>query len=159
VTGVPCRRGIVERLLPGGEALVRCAEGACLVAHAVPGDHIDFALTDRRRGALRGRISEIRTPSDLRAVPPCPAAADCGGCALQFLSPDRHAGVKSDWVAQAYRPFMHKTSKWIPAGPSPGLGCRRRARYRRGEDARGAFLGFRARASHSVVRHGSCPLV
>jgi len=147
--------GIAESLLPGGEALVRANDGVFLVANAVPGDRIQFEKLGRQRGAERARLVEVLESSPFRVSPPCPVATECGGCALQFLEPSRHAEVKSEWVREAFRNCVNEGSAWIPASDaSPN--SRRRLRWYVGRDDAGLFLGFRAANSHRVVRHAQC---
>jgi len=150
--------GQVERLLPGGEAVVRSPEGVFLVSNVIPGDEIRFLERGKRRGSRRGALIEILRPSPMRVAPICRVANDCGACALQFLGSAAQAGIKSDWVHESFHPFIKSSAVWQPAGEGKS-GLRRRARWWRAEDGQGAYLGFRARASHKVIRHESCPAV
>jgi len=150
--------GQAECLLPGGEAVIRSSEGVFLVANAVPGDEIRFLELEKRRGSRRGVLADVLKPSSMRVNPACAVAAECGGCALQFLDSTAQAGIKSGWVHESFQPFVESDTTWLPAGESrPGL--RRRARWWRAKDGQGAYLGFRARASHRVIRQESCPAV
>ena len=140
---------------------MRTATGICLVANAVPGDHLDIRIEDRRRGACRGRIQHLQTSSAERvAEPRCPAAHACGGCALQYVRPAYQAQVKNGWVRDAFAPYLaaHSSFEGITADDAVP-GSRRRIRWWRGEDAQGAYWGFHARASHDVVRHSDCMAV
>ncbi len=151
--------GAVERLLPGGDALVRCQEGCVLVSNAVPGDTVTCRIDGKRRGVFRARVTDVDAASRMRTAARCTAAAGCGGCALQFLAPGRHAKVKSTWVREAFAPFFENDTDWIPVKGEIPRGQRRRARWWCGSDCRGRFLGFRARASHSPVRSPGCAMV
>lgn len=126
-----------------------------LVANAVPGDHIAFNPVQKRRGAARGQLSAIIEGSPDRVDPPCPVAGHCGGCALQFLSPDMHTAVKSEWVFDAFRKSLHRETIRVPAG-QPSLHGRRRLKWYVGKDDEGCFLGFRTKTGHAVVRHRTC---
>ena len=154
----PVESGIVERLLPGGEATVRIPSGICLVPNAVPGDILDIRIGERRRGACRGHIIRLQTPSGQRlAEPGCPVAHTCGGCALQFVSTAYQAETKNGWVRDALKPYLSTHVDF--QGIIPGevvAGSRRRVRWWQGSDERGVFWGFHGRASHDVVRHGDC---
>jgi len=147
--------GRAECLLPGGDALVRNDSGVFLIPHAVPGDEIRFEELPRRRGSRRGALLEVLEPSQLRVAPGCPVAATCGGCSMQCVDERAQARIKSEWVHNAFGPFMTEESRWQPVAPEAG-GRRRRARWWRAE---GGALGFRARSSHCVVPHDACPLV
>jgi 23S rRNA (uracil1939-C5)-methyltransferase len=153
--------GVAERLLPGGETAVRTSSGICLVANAVPGDHLDIRIEERRRGACRGRIQRLGIHSEQRMPEPgCSVAQTCGGCALQFVRPEYQAETKNGWVRDAFAP--HLSARVDFHGITSGevvTGSRRRVRWWRGEDAHGVFWGFHGRASHRVTRHGECMVV
>jgi len=150
--------GTVERIVHGGDALLRSESGLFLVNNGVPGDLLLCQPLGQRRGMARAAIREILTPSPQRIAPACAVAGHCGGCALQFLAPGMHAEIKSAWVREAFAPYLDATTIWKPVDPAH-TGLRRRLRWWRGEDAQGPFLGFRAAASHAVVRQQSCPVV
>ena len=147
--------GIAEKILPGGETVVRLNGESVLVVNAVPNDVVRLEMQGKRRGVERGKIIEIIQPSALRVSPPCPVAGECGGCALQFLAPVEQAKLKSEWVQHAFRDLLHEDAEWLPAAADE-TGRRRRVRWMVGRDADGPFLGFHAPASHTPVRHQSC---
>jgi len=150
--------GKAERLLPGGEAIVRSGETSVLVPNAVAGDLLTVQIRSRRRGAERGTITEIIQPSPQRVTAPCPVASSCGGCALQYLGCEDQAELKSEWVSHAFKPLLQSDTTWIPAS-SVGKHFRRRLRWVVGLDEQGAFLGYFAPASHQPVRHSNCMVV
>jgi len=147
--------GTAEKILPGGETLVRVDEESVLVANAVPGDVLKLALLGKRRGIQRGEVIEVVQPSGQRVNPPCPVAAECGGCALQFITAKHQAIVKSGWVADAFNAMIDTRTEWMPVHPNGGC-FRRRLRWFVGHDDQGSFLGFYAPASHRPVRHADC---
>lgn len=147
--------GKAERLLPGGEAVVRSGERSVLVANAVAGDLLKVRIQSRRRGVERGAIVEIICPSSRRVSAPCPVASSCGGCALQFLDYEDQAELKSEWVLHAFKSLKQPDTEWMPAKPA-ARHLRRRLRWVVGNDEQGSFLGFYAPASHQPVRHGNC---
>ncbi len=151
--------GRVEQVLPGGEALVRTDRGVILVVGGVPGDLVEVEQVARRRGAMRGRIVRLVETSQQRVSAVCEAAAECGGCTLQYVHPEEQPEIKSAWVFDRFGPFMDAQSEWVPVADVPLLGMRRRARWHAGQDEQGAFLGFRSRASHRAVRAAHCPAV
>jgi len=150
--------GAAEKILPGGETLVRVDGEAVLVANAVPGDVVTLQMQAKRRGVRRGKIVEVIEASAERVRPPCPVADVCGGCALQFISEENQAAVKSGWVCDAFTPLMHSDTTWIPVSHNKNR-FRRRVRWFVGHDEQGYFLGFYALASHRPVRHSSCLFV
>jgi len=136
--------------------VVRSKAGVFLVPNAVPGDDIRFAERARRRGSRRGVVLEVLTPSPLRVAPACTVAAECGGCAMQYVDEVAQADIKSDWVYTSFRPWITAETHWWPIESGESV-RRRRARWWHSEDD--GALGFRARTSHRVVPHDTCPLV
>ncbi len=95
----------------------------------------------------------------MRIKAACTAADTCGGCALQLIDPAHHAEIKSAWVRDAFLPFMGEDTVWHAIQGDTRHGQRRRARWWRGQDEKGVFLGFHARRSHTVVRTTECKMV
>jgi len=150
--------GHAEKILPGGETLVRMGKATALVANAVPGDELTLRLTGKRRGVMRAEIVEIVQPSAQRVQAPCPVAHACGSCALQHITVADQATVKSSWVSDAFKALIREQMHWMPI-QSNGNRFRRRLRWFVGHDEHGNFLGFYTPASHQAVRHGDCMAV
>ncbi|MDX8402732.1 MAG: methyltransferase domain-containing protein [Mariprofundaceae bacterium] len=153
--------GRAVRILPGGETWVRTGQEdieGLLVPNAVPGDRLRLWISGRRRGVWRGTVADVLEPADDRVSAPCPSARDCGGCALQFLDPDRHAAIKSAWVQEAFAACMTEATDWQPIHGRPACHARRRARWHLGRDPE-PCLGFRGRSSHQVVAVNGCMAV
>jgi len=155
--------GRVEKLLPGGEGLVHASGRAWLVANVAPGDIVRLSPHGKRRGMFRGGECRIVTPSPLRTQPLCDVAEMCGGCALACVDARAHATIKSTWVHEAFACHLEEAGaggcEWRGVEDAPRFGERRRVRLWRGQDGAGAFLGFRARASHQPVRAAHCPAI
>jgi len=150
--------GIAEKILPGGDTLIRVDGSSVLVNNAVPADVLELEMQGKRRGVLRAKIVNVVEASDRRVSALCPVAATCGGCALQYISGIDQARLKSDWVWDAFKASVHTDTVLIPA-TFADKHFRRRVRWFVGRDEQGAFLGFYAPASHQVVRHQSCMVV
>ncbi|MES0372141.1 MAG: methyltransferase [Mariprofundaceae bacterium] len=150
--------GQVEKLLPGGEALVRSNSSIFLVSNAVPGDRVTILPAGKRRGVQRASLQTVDKASIDRIQAACPVADSCGGCSLQYLNPARHAEIKSEWVLDLFRNSFNRSTLWIPAVEQASA-RRRRVHWSVGEDGDGKFLGFKAGASHNIVRHQHCMVV
>src|SRR4051794_36277773 len=78
---------IVEKLVPGGDALAHLADGrVAFVTGAFPGDSIRPLSVEARKGYVRASRFELVSPSKDRVTPSCPVAAACGGCDFMALS-------------------------------------------------------------------------
>ena len=148
--------GLIETILPGGDGLIRHEQGTYLIPLTAPGDQISFTPSEKRRGAMRGTLNEVISPSSSRVPAVCPVAESCGGCALQFVSCDAQAEIKSDWVKQAFHEVITKETRFTPVATNhnPFAG-RRRVRW----FAQNGQLGFHQRLSHNVIESPRCNAV
>ena len=153
-----CCCGTVERIVPGGDALLRTEKGVVLLRGAVPGDRVEISLLERRRGVWHGELVRVLEASDIRQEPACPVASLCGGCAMQWVDSAHECDYKSSWVKEAFQSLIEADSAWHPVDAVPMEG-RRRLRWFRGEDSEGLFLGFYAAGSHQPVRQQYCMAV
>ena len=143
----------VEAILPGGEGLVREHNNTVLIPNTVVGDTVQFQYTQKKRGAFRGEITAIITPSPQRISAKCPVAQTCGGCALQNLSPQTQADLKNNWVTNAFQAFITEHTNIIPETPqTTEFAGRRRVRWFMDNNK----LGFRKRFSHNIVHTNTC---
>jgi tRNA/tmRNA/rRNA uracil-C5-methylase (TrmA/RlmC/RlmD family) len=114
------------------------------VRHALPGERVTVAVTERHRGYLRGDAIAIHSAAADRVTPPCPYAhpGGCGGCDLQHVAD----GAQLDWKAAVVREQLAR-----PGGLTPGeiddLGVRV-------ERLPGGTLGWRSRIRYAVDAAG-----
>jgi len=146
-------KGSVERILPGGEGLVRRGNESVLIPNVVAGDIVSYQTTDKKRGVWRGKVLEIIQASTHRVSTPCAVASTCGGCALQAMSLEEQARLKTTWVTDAFQAFIHQDTEVTPLNPHhDGFAGRRRVRWFF-DDGK---LGFRQRYSHDLVHSQTC---
>jgi tRNA/tmRNA/rRNA uracil-C5-methylase (TrmA/RlmC/RlmD family) len=114
------------------------------VRHALPGERVTVAVTERHRGYLRGDAIAIHSAAADRVTPPCPYAhpGGCGGCDLQHVAD----GAQLSWKAAVVREQLAR-----PGGLTPGeiddLGVRV-------ERLPGGTLGWRSRIRYAVDAAG-----
>lgn len=106
-----------ERLVAGGAALARRADGRIVLVEGVlPGERVEVAVVPRR-GTDHGTIVRIVEPSPDRIVPRCPHVAEgCGGCDLAHCSVDAQVPAKLAIVTDALR----RLGKWAEPVVRPG---------------------------------------
>ena len=138
----------VERLSARGEGV---ADGVT-VPGALPGEVVAGAVADGRMAA-----PEVLRASPHRVAPPCPHFGACGGCALMHASDRFVAAWKASRVrgALAARGIEAEVAGVATSPP----GSRRRAVLSGRRTARGAVVGFHARASGEVVAIPACRVV
>jgi len=158
----------VERLLPGGDAVVHISSQnspyrTCLVRQAVPGDLLALSNAYKRKGMIRASLESIEKASPKRVNAICSVAEHCGGCALQYLHGNEHAVTKSQWVYDAFSKVINKDSQWLPIQQmdmhDESL-HRRRLRWHVGlNQYKQVVLGFHAYQSHDVIETDDCMVV
>ncbi|NJC68383.1 class I SAM-dependent RNA methyltransferase [Planosporangium thailandense] len=147
----------------GGHCVARLEGGQVVfVRHALPGERVRAAVTERRRGYLRADAVEVLEPSPDRVEEPCEYAKPgrCGGCDFQHATPAaqlelktavvrellvRIGGLRADEVDE-----LGVGVEPLPGGP---LGWRTRVQY--AVDAQGR-PGFRRHRSHDIIPIDRC---
>ncbi|NVJ98294.1 MAG: 23S rRNA (uracil(1939)-C(5))-methyltransferase RlmD [Alphaproteobacteria bacterium] len=127
------------------------------VPGCMPGDVATVAATETRRNGIYADLISIVEESSDRVSAACDHFGKCGGCQLQFMSPDVYgAWVKErTTMALAHHGFAPDLVREPVITPS---GTRRRVALKALRVASGVVLGFNERGSHQIVDVKSCPV-
>ncbi|MTD53978.1 class I SAM-dependent RNA methyltransferase [Amycolatopsis pithecellobii] len=141
----------------GGHCVSRVDGRVVFVRHALPGEVVLAEVTEDKGGSYcRADAVKVLEPAPERVEPPCPVAAECGGCDWQHATHDFQRELKSRVVAEQLSRLAGiewpVTVEALPGGP---LGWRSRVRLIAGKDGR---AGLRAHHSHRVVPLDGCPI-
>ena len=146
----------VGSAVAGGRCLARHEGKVLLVAGALPGERVRARVTRDERRWAEAEVVEVLTPHAGRREPPCPHAAECGGCDLQHASRDAQLAVKRDIVVDAFRRIASLDVADLLEGPRP-VGEEFRARNRIALSyAPTGQPGLKRRGSHRVVPIVGC---
>ncbi len=145
-----------ERLIAGGEALARDADGRVLfVRGGVPGDELSIVTIEDKGDWARVLIDEVHTASPDRVEPPCPRRREgCGGCDWQHIAVSRQLPAKVEIVREA----MRRTGKLPDAELRTGRSVHDsgyRTTIRVVGDANGR-AAFRLERSHDTALAADC---
>ena len=146
----------VEKVIPGGDGLVRIDGKVVFVPGALEGETIDIIIVSEGRRFSRGQILEIRRPSDRRIEPLCPYYGSCGGCNLQHLGYEDQLELKESFVREHFRRL---TGIELPDDfgftASPPWGYRNRVQFHRADHG----AGFKMRGSDRILHIDRCPVL
>ncbi len=152
--------GRVEKLVAGGDGLVRFEGIPIFVPRSAPGDLLRLRLVERRASFARAEIVEILEPGTGRRTPPCPYFERCGGCDLQHLDDAMQLRLKAEAVGENLRRLgglEMPSDVTVVAGKPWGYRLRAQLHVAAGEG--GTEVGFFARRSHDLVAVDRCPIL
>ena len=151
----------IERLVFQGSGLGRLPDGQVVfVPYTAPGDLAEIEVTEARDDFVRADLVRALTPSPLRAAPPCPYFANCGGCQWQHLE----YASQLHWKREILQELLVRVGKLdgVPVSAPLALASpweyRSRAQFKIVTGAR-LHIGFHQRESHRVVDIDRCPLL
>ena len=129
----------------GGHFVCRHDGFVIFVRGAIEGELVDVLVTEVGRRFARGRVARVLRPSEHRVEPPCPIAADCGGCDFQHVSPDWTRELKRRVVAEllGHLGGVEFAGEVAEVQPAP-FGWRTRMRYHHAVDGRPGLLAHRS---------------
>lgn len=149
---------VVEKLIPGGDALARVDGMAHFIPGALPGERVRARVLQRKKGWARTDVPEILEASAHRREPFCPLYGECGGCSWQHIDDDFQLQAKVGFFREALvrqGGMSPDALPEIPAFPSPPRGYRARIRPKM---VSGGKAAFRAAGSDRAVAVSSCPV-
>lgn len=150
------KRGVVEKLVSGGDGLLRDGGLVVFIPGALPGETVTFRVTAVKKGFARAELLSIDGPSEDRRDPPCPLYGRCGGCDFMHLTEEAQVRAKAQLVVEAFRRLGKKDIPVpeITSGPAWGY----RARIQLHKDRPDSLVGFKARASDRTIAIPGCPV-
>lgn len=172
----PTHLATIEKLVYGGEALLRNAEGqAVFVSGALAGETVEWISLGKQKGRLQGSISKIVTPSPERREPVCPVFARCGGCKWQHMSLaeqqrwkvaitketlQRLGGLANPPIEAAYE----LAESWQLSAPAQGWHYRNHVQWKvrpttEQDSPKRYDLGYFEAGSHALVPSPSCAIL
>lgn len=106
-------QGIVEKLVFGGDGLIRKDGFVIFVPGVVPGEEVIVEIVSRKKNFAKARLVDIVQKSPHRIAPRCRHFGTCGGCQLQHISYSMHAEIKKNWIKEAFFPLFDKEIQFV----------------------------------------------
>ncbi|QEN07296.1 class I SAM-dependent RNA methyltransferase [Oceanispirochaeta crateris] len=146
----------VEKIIPGGDGLVRMKGKVIFIPGVIGGEIIDFKIVSEGKKFSRGSVIRIKESSENRVLPFCPVYEICGGCNMQHLSYEYQISLKESFVKEHFKRLagigLPENFKFLPSKPQH---YRNRIQLHRGEEG----CGFKMRSSDDVIPLTHCPVL
>lgn len=138
-----------------GQGVTRHDGRVVFVPKALKGEVLQIKIVGKKQGVLTGEVVKIIKASPGRNDEICPAAASCGGCALQHADYAEQKSIKAEIVKNALErigslPDIAEKIKPVMGKDVP-LAYRGKGIFRLNHNGVRYNLGFMAEGSHSVT--------
>ena len=99
------------------------------VAGALPGERVEFQITQDKSKFLKAKLTQIYKPAIYRRTPQCPWYGNCGGCTMQHLDSKAQIALKQRVLEDQFKHLGKvKPSTMLRPVAGPDWGYRYRAR-------------------------------
>lgn len=146
----------VSNIAFGGDGVVRHEGLVVFVPFVLPGEQVEFEITQSKKAHAFGRLIRILNTHPDRIAPKCEYYGHCGGCQLQHANYDLQLKIKQQFVEDA----LTRIGKLKDIKISPIIGTNHQWTYRRRIKlhTRGNQVGFMGVDGHSFVPITHCEI-
>ncbi len=151
--------GDVVDIGAGGEGIIKAEGATVFVPFCLTGEKVKFKILKCKDNIAYGKLSEVITPSEERALPPCPVFGKCGGCDLQHMNYPAQLAFKRESVNATLMKIggvYCDVNETVPC--SREYGYRNKLVLPVSIEGGVAETGFYARHSHRIVPVRSCAI-
>lgn len=111
--------GVVKKWGINGEGIVYNNRKAVFVPGAVPGETVEYSITEDLETYARGHLEKVIEASPRRRPPMCRHAEACGGCSLMHVDSKGQVRMKEQILADALRKYAGYTGRILPLVKNP----------------------------------------
>ena len=145
----------VEKLVYGGEGLMRTDGQVVLAPLVLPGEQVRVEVVESKPQLLRARPLQVLTASPQRRPAPCSHFGICGGCHYQHANYEYQLEQK----VVILREVFQRVGKFAPPEPirvisGPEFGYRNRAQFH----VDNGRIGFHEFDTHSLRKVDACAI-
>ena len=97
----------IESLSQDGKGVAHIEDKTIFIDGALPGEHVTFIYTAKRRSYDEGSVYEVLSASDERVEAKCAYFSICGGCNLQHLNGEAQIKYKQQSMLDALKHIGH----------------------------------------------------
>ncbi len=135
----------------GGHWVGRWQGRVVFVRHALTGERVLVRVTAVAKRHAFGDAVEVLDAAPERVEPPCPIAADCGGCDFQHATPTHQRELKRRVVAEQLHRLAGLEWDGEVEAVEPLIGWRTRVRYHADPSAGEPVWGMHPPRSHAIT--------
>jgi len=147
----------INDLLHDGRGVGRINGKAFFVEGALPGEDVEFRVTNEKRNFAEARLTKVLSASQYRTEPECRYFSKCGGCSLQHLQHSEQIEVKKQQLLNSAQRVGLEPENTLDSLVGPQWNYRRRARLAVQRARDGQFLvGFHNPGSNRIEPIASC---
>ncbi len=149
----------IKKFINGGYGLGRLENGRIvLLQGSLPGETVTYEIFEKKKNFLKGKVTSIAKPHELRKKPPCHYYGNCGGCNLQHCRYDEQLRLKDGIIRELVdrHSFSQSSNNLLLQSclPSPDkIGYRQRIRLQLDANGHPGFLRFQ---SHEIIPITTC---
>ena len=145
----------VEKLVYGGDGLIRHEGQVVLIPFVLAGEHIDADIEKPKQGVARGKLAAISVASADRVKAECEYFGRCGGCQYQHMNYGAQVSAKKAILQETLeRMGKMKDLPEIEVISGEPWGYRNRAQFH----IESGKLGYLIKGSHKLCAINHCPI-
>jgi 23S rRNA (uracil1939-C5)-methyltransferase len=147
----------INDLLHDGRGVGRINGKAFFVEGALPGEDVEFRVTNEKRNFAEARLTKVLSASQYRTEPECRYFSKCGGCSLQHLQHSEQIEFKKQQLLNSAQRVGLEPENTLDSLVGPQWNYRRRARLAVQRARDGQFLvGFHNPGSNRIEPIARC---
>lgn len=156
----PLSSGIVTGIASEGQGIIRQEGLVTFIPLTVPGDEIQYQITDRKKNFALGKLRHVIKASPERITPLCSYYGTCGGCQLQHINYAAQIAYKRQWIEEALRKIGKFAGIFVPPVAPANLqwAYRRRINLLLKCQNNAYHAGYVANDHKSLVEVETCPI-
>jgi len=150
----------IEKLVYGGEGLAHHEGHTVFAPFVLPDEDVSIEPIATRKKFIRGRLTQIKTPSADRAVAPCPYFGVCGGCDYQHIPYELQLRYKAEILRETLSRLgrVQWDGPIVPHASQP-FGYRNRVQWKIAPDESGSpEIGYFQAGSQKLCAIRQCPI-
>ncbi len=158
--------GIIEKIVYGGNGLIRQEQFVIFVPGTAPGEKVTVRITRKKSSYAIAELCEVLEPSPDRIEPDCRItgagsnAVRVPGCVYDHLKYDAEVAIKQGQLSEFIRHLPDtEATRILPPFPSPRpLHYRNKLIVHTQKQEGTLRLGYQEERSHNVIDLPACPL-